>query len=142
MPQVQKRNRIPPIQMTHKVIPASKNSPRRETRKLQQCNAATATQPYDPPAINVNGEHVLRRSLLHYGTISDRLENLQLWDPTFTVPYLIHWLFKQGNIRSIYEVREKNIRISLILFLIVINESIYHNEAELTVILCGAYYIS
>ena len=62
--------------------------------------------------------------------------------PDIYSPSLIHWLFKQGNIRSIYEVQEKNIRISLILFLIVINESIYHNEAELIVILCGAYYIS
>jgi len=60
--------------------------------------AATATQPYHPPAVNVSnirGESVLLRSLLQYGRISDRLEDLQLWDPTFTVPDQLHQILFQ-----------------------------------------------
>jgi len=57
--------------------------------------AAMATQPYHPPAVNIRGEPVLLRSLLRYGTISDRLEDLQLWDPTFTVPDQLHQILLQ-----------------------------------------------
>ena len=58
--------------------------------------AATVTQPYHPPAVNISGEPVLLRSLLHHGRISYHLEDLQLWDPTFTVPdHINQTLFQQ-----------------------------------------------
>ena len=57
--------------------------------------AATATQPYHPPAVNVNGEPVLLRSLLRHGRISYHLDDLQLWDPTFTVPDQLHQILQQ-----------------------------------------------
>jgi len=58
--------------------------------------AATATQPYHPPAVNIRGEPVLLRSLLRFGKISNRIEDLQLWDPTFTVPdHINSTLFQQ-----------------------------------------------
>ena len=58
--------------------------------------AATAAQPYYPPAVNISGEPVLLRSLLRYGRISDHLKDRQLWDPTFTVPaHINQTLFQQ-----------------------------------------------
>ena len=58
--------------------------------------AATATQPYHPPAVNIRGEAVLLRSLLRFGKISDRIEDLQLWVPTFTVPDQLHQILFQN----------------------------------------------
>jgi len=57
--------------------------------------AATATQPYHPPAVHDSGEPVLLRSLLRYGRISDHLKDRQLWDPTFTVPDQLHQILFQ-----------------------------------------------
>ena len=66
------------------------------TMQQRTPEAATATQPYYPPAVSVSGEPVLLRSLLRYGRISDHLKDRQLWDPTFTVPdHINQTLFQQ-----------------------------------------------
>ena len=68
--------------------------------------AATATQPYHPPAVNISGESVLLRSLLRYGRISDHLKDRQLWDPTFTVPdHINQTLFQQYRDTPVTGVR-------------------------------------
>jgi len=58
--------------------------PQEASAQTRQSN--TATQPYNPPAVNVSGEPVLLRSLVRYGRISYQVEDLQLWEPTFTLP--------------------------------------------------------
>jgi len=58
--------------------------PQEASAQTRQSN--TATQPYNPPAWNVSGGPVLLRSLLRYGRISYQVEDLQLWEPTFTLP--------------------------------------------------------
>jgi len=58
--------------------------------------ASTATRSYHPLAVNVNEEPVFLRSLLRYGRISYQVEDLQIRDPTFTVPdYIDKILFQQ-----------------------------------------------
>lgn len=51
--------------------------------------AAAANQQMHPPATSKNGEPVLLRTILRYGKVSWELEDLQMWDPDFTVPEFI-----------------------------------------------------
>jgi len=57
-----------------------------KTKKQPATQATTAMKSRDPPARSITGEPVLLRSLLFNGIISYQLADLQLWDPTFTVP--------------------------------------------------------
>ena len=68
--------------------------------------AATILPPH-APALNVTGEPVLLRSLLFGGIISKQPEDLQLWDPTFTVPDYIY----QNLIRQYHDTPETGITI-------------------------------
>ena len=55
-------------------------------RNRSDWQATTTIQPVDPPVRSSTGEPVFLRSLLRYGIISYDEEDLQLWDPSFTVP--------------------------------------------------------
>ena len=58
--------------------------------------AAGTNQQMDTPATTENGEPVLLRTILRYGKVSLELEDLQMWDPTFTVPeYISHSLLQK-----------------------------------------------
>ena len=48
--------------------------------------AAATNQQMRTPAISENGEPVLLRTILRHGKVSMELEDLQMWDPDFTVP--------------------------------------------------------
>lgn len=58
------------------------------TRNKQQPTrqAAATNQQMHTPATSENGEPVLLRTILRYGKVSLELEDLQMWDPDFTVP--------------------------------------------------------
>ena len=57
-----------------------------KSKKKPAAQATTTIESYRHPAVSLEGKPVLLRSLLHFGKISYQLEDLQLWDPTFTVP--------------------------------------------------------
>ena len=61
------------------------------TRSKQQPTrqAAATNQQMHPPARGENGEPVLLRTILRYGEVSLKLDDLQMWDPDFTVPECI-----------------------------------------------------
>ena len=48
--------------------------------------AAATNQQMRTPATSENGEPVLLRTILRHGKVSMELEDLQMWDPDFTVP--------------------------------------------------------
>ena len=58
------------------------------TRNKQQPTrqAAATNQQMHTPATSENGEPVLLRTILRHGKVSMELEDLQMWDPDFTVP--------------------------------------------------------
>ena len=84
---------LPKIDHSEWELGRGRNEPNTQPPTQQ---VATTILPYHPPAVNVTGEPVLLRSLLLYGRISHQPEDLQLLDPTFTVPDHINQnLFQQ-----------------------------------------------
>ena len=71
--------------------------------------AAATNQQMRTPAISENGEPVLLRTILRYGKVSLEFEDLQMWDPDFTVPEHI----SQKLFQNFQDVREAGVRIVL-----------------------------
>ena len=70
---------------------------------------AATNQQIQPPVTGKNGEPVLLRTLLRYGKVSLELEDLQIWDPTFTVPEYI----SDSLLQDYKHIEEAGIRIVL-----------------------------
>ena len=65
----------------------SQSDPLQNSSNWQPTPQAAATnQQMHSPAISENGEPVLLRTILRHGKVSMELEDLQMWDPDFTVP--------------------------------------------------------
>ena len=70
---------------------------------------AATNQQMHTPATTKNGEPVVLRTILRYGKVSLELEDLQMWDPDFTVPEYI-----SKNLFQIYQgVPDAGVRIVL-----------------------------
>ena len=71
--------------------------------------AAATNQQMRTPAISENGEPVLLRTILRYGKVSLEFEDLQMWDPDFTVPEHI----SEKLFQNCQDVPEVGVRIVL-----------------------------
>ena len=67
----------------------SGNEPKTQNKQQPMPQAAVTARQLRSPATSKNGEPVLLRTILRYGKASCELEDLQMWDPDFTVPECI-----------------------------------------------------